>query len=52
MDKETIESFLMPFTPEAAILCRMVDGSLADFSGITYTFLNGEGVIVLELPQS
>jgi hypothetical protein len=52
MDKETIEHFLMPFTPEVRILARMPDGSLQEFCGITYANHEDEGIVVLELPDN
>jgi hypothetical protein len=52
MDKETIEHFLMPFTEEIPVLCRMPDGSLQEFCGIAYANRDGEGIVVLELPDN
>jgi hypothetical protein len=52
MDKETLEAFLTPFSPEIRVLVRMPDGSLGEFSGVTYGFVNdGEGIVILELPS-
>lgn len=51
MDKETLDHFMMPFTPEIRVMVRMPDGSLGEFGGVTYGFVDdGEGVVILELP--
>lgn len=52
MNKETLEQCMQPLSPDVRVLVRMPDGSLGEFSGVTYGCVNdGERVVILECAE-